>query len=461
MPSKGVDYYSYIALPNTSIAFAGPDVGSTLTSADNFMKSHLEIDSGNLPWFTFTGTFDWDIDRNGMSIIERQQEINSLTGNLESGDFSFMMNTPAVLGPDYTVTYGFYDAGSGIAGLTNADQSWVTVVPKFSDWMGDVAPPNSSQEQQPFSTFVLAAAHDGGMNTMSGIDVVTSDPVFQTFIGALSLLIPVPGIATLLVSDAVHIMEDLAMTQKDTFTSMLDNGVRYFDFRPAYLLQAVQDIVPPMNNTLYHTHLVIPGARFDAFLSEVVSFLIAHPTEVVVTRISADGIQGVDIPDVATVSQFASAAVNGTNVLVGDSSCFQMPIGALRASGKRLIVVQNNPKYDSYSDAAYATLDPTPIIESFANMSTAGQAGNDFTVLQLQGTSTGITDVLIYGALIANGSTSTLMATKAQFDMVTLPWVRENALGNLTAQQNIILMNDFIDGATTHTALEMSQARFA
>ena len=61
-----------------------------------------------------------------------------------------------------------------------------------------------------------------------------------------------------------------------------------------------------------------------------------------------------------------------------------MPIAALRKSGKRLILVQNNPKYDSYSSAAYATLDPTPIIESIANMSTAGQAGNDFTVLQLQ-----------------------------------------------------------------------------
>jgi len=53
------------------------------------------------------------------------------------------------------------------------------------------------------------------------------------------------------------------------------------------------------------------------------------------------------------------------------------------------------------------------------------------------------------------------MATKAQFDLATLPWVRQNALKSLTAQQNIILMNDFIDGATTHTAYELSKARFA
>ncbi len=79
----------------------------------------------------------------------------------------------------------------------------------------------------------------------------------------------------------------------------------------------------------------------------------------------------------------------------------------------------------------------------------------------MQGTSTSITDVLIYGAAAANGSTSPLMSTKAQFDLATLPWVRQNALKTLTAQQNNILMNDFIDGATTHTAYELSKARFA
>ncbi len=53
------------------------------------------------------------------------------------------------------------------------------------------------------------------------------------------------------------------------------------------------------------------------------------------------------------------------------------------------------------------------------------------------------------------------MSTKAKFDISTLPWIQANALKNLTAKQNLIIMNDFIDGATAYTAYQLSQARFA
>lgn len=52
------------------------------------------------------------------------------------------------------------------------------------------------------------------------------------------------------------------------------------------------------------------------------------------------------------------------------------------------------------------------------------------------------------------------MATKASFDIKTLPWILSNALNNLQAKQNIIIMNDFIDGATTYTAYQLSAKRF-
>ena len=107
MPSKGVDYYSYIALPGTSITFSGPKVGSTHNSTNIFMKSHLEIDSANLPSGTFVGTFEWDVDVNGTTILSREQGINWLTGDLDTGNFTMMMDTPEVVGPNYTITYGF------------------------------------------------------------------------------------------------------------------------------------------------------------------------------------------------------------------------------------------------------------------------------------------------------------------------------------------------------------------
>lgn len=53
------------------------------------------------------------------------------------------------------------------------------------------------------------------------------------------------------------------------------------------------------------------------------------------------------------------------------------------------------------------------------------------------------------------------MSTKSSFDIQTLPWILSNALPNLKAKQNIVIMNDFIDGATTYAAYQLSKARFA
>lgn len=106
MVSKGVDYYSFIATDGTSIAFSGPKVGSTTTASNNFAKNHLEIDSRNLPLATFTGTFEWNVLRDGTRLYSRQQEIGSLTGHLGDGTLSPLMNTPAVVGTDYTISYG-------------------------------------------------------------------------------------------------------------------------------------------------------------------------------------------------------------------------------------------------------------------------------------------------------------------------------------------------------------------
>lgn len=131
---------------------------------------------------------------------------------------------------------------------------------------------------------------------------------------------------------------------------------------------------------------MIPGQRFDSFLDEVVLFLKNNPTEIVVIRTCADGIKLCEIPSSDVITQYAQTALKGSGIQLGDSSCFQSTIASLRSSGKRLILVQNNPKYDSYSDSAYATLNPKTIIQAFTGMNTAGQTlqAYDFTVLQCQ-----------------------------------------------------------------------------
>lgn len=106
MPSKGVNYYSFIATDSTSVAFSGPKVGGTTTASNNFQQGSLQINSSNLSLPDFVGTFAWNVIRNGSTLYGRSQQINSFTGNLGDGNLTPMMNTPAVIGPDYTITYG-------------------------------------------------------------------------------------------------------------------------------------------------------------------------------------------------------------------------------------------------------------------------------------------------------------------------------------------------------------------
>ena len=54
-------------------------------------------------------------------------------------------------------------------------------------------------------------------------------------------------------------------------------------------------------------------------------------------------------------------------------------------------------------------------------------------------------------------ASSCLISTKAALDMKTLPYIRANTVNSLQAEKNIIIMNDFIDGATTDTSIELSR----
>lgn len=116
-------------------------------------------------------------------------------------------------------------------------------------------------------------------------------------------------------------------------------------------------------------------------------------------------------------------------------------------------------KYDSWTASAYATLKADPILARFESMNTAGQESTDITVLQCQATSQSIKEVLVYSILSANAASSCLTSTKGALDMQTLPWIRANALDRLQAEKTIVILNDFIDGATTDTSIELSRRR--
>ena len=365
------------------------------------------------------------------------------------------------------ITYGFYDAGHGEAGLPNHDQCYVTVCSTDNKtWMGNVVPPGSPQQQFSFSRFVLAAPHDNGMNSMQSADAVFSaislDLVedLRKILPALRFFEHVPN--EVLIKILPNIVYGVSITQKKQVPIMLALGARYFEFRPAELLPAFQKS-SNLPNKFYFTHAVIPGLAFDEFLEQQVTFLDANPNEIVVIHIRHDNIiKECKLPTEAQIQQFlneACAKAEGSSLTWGGHECFSTPIAELRSSGKRLIVVIEADKYDSWTAAAYATLKADPILARFESMNTDGQASTDITVLQCQATSQSIKEVLVYSIMSSNASNSPLTSTKGNLDRQTLPWIRANALQRLQADKLIVIMNDFIDGATTDTSIGLSRQR--
>ena len=168
MPSKGLAIYSYInpTLPYTiEWSVPGPNGKVTNTSKDNFGVKSLEIESSNIEGLrNFTGRFQWRVLRDGQEVATKYNDINTLTGNLAGGEMLATAHFTPIQTDDAIITYGFYDAGHGEAGLTNRDQCYITICPLSNiQWMGLVAPPGSPEAQKQFSRFVLAAPHDDGM----------------------------------------------------------------------------------------------------------------------------------------------------------------------------------------------------------------------------------------------------------------------------------------------------------
>lgn len=152
MPSKGIQIYSYIAVSGCQIEFNVPGGNLVKNQLRTFSDDHLEVDKAHISgFFDFTGTFSFRVTENGNQIANESANINVLTGNIEAGTMKTMENQTSVVTNDLIVSYGYYEAGPGVAGLPSSDQCWVAVTPNYSAWMGQVAPQGSPQAAKPFS----------------------------------------------------------------------------------------------------------------------------------------------------------------------------------------------------------------------------------------------------------------------------------------------------------------------
>ncbi len=387
-----------------------------------------------------------------------------LSGNLEAGTLKTMENQASVVTNDVIVSYGYYDAGPGVAGLPKSDQCWVAVTPNYSTWMAEVAPQGSPQSSKPFRSFMLPAVHDVGMNSMQNADAVLGSNALVDYMISINPIFA--DIAGMMTKEAVmhiapNIIRGLAITQKDTLPTLLSIGARYFEFRPAYLYNVIRPL-HPIPDVLYFSHSAIPGMAYAQFLHDVVAFLVAHPDEIVVVQLRWDGVPSQCAhPSDQDMLDYVNTALKESNGKVAAGSLDDMlnlSISDLRDQHKRLIWFTNADSFSTYTDAGNATLTGDSIIAEFNSLTPANQAGKPFTNLQCQATATNIKDVVVYSVLAANADNSCLMATKPVCDIKTLPWIVKNA-GRLDPGELVVVMNDFFDGATADVAIDWSRKR--
>jgi hypothetical protein len=467
MPSKGVQCYSYIAVPGVEIEFSVPEQSVTKRDQQQYCADHLEVESSNLGAFKFTGRFEFKIRRDGRQLANQWVDINSMTGNLENGTMNNLEQTPSTFVEDLIVSYGFYDAGPGLAGLPKQHQCYVTVTRNNENWMRDVIPPGSEKANKAFHKMVLPSSHDIGMNSLQTAQAllqnagtgVIKEMLGRSLPGAFDIINKVAdgGVQHI----APDIIRALAVTQKDSLDTILKIGARYFEFRPAKCHREMQK-VSPLEDTWYFQHGAIPGMLYKAFLSDIVNFLSEHNDEIVVIQNRWDGVPGeCPRPNDDELRNVLNDVLHGKDIQVGnEEDMMRKSVKDLRNDRKRIIVLRDVNQVSNYDDAANATLTGDSMVSKLNDMSRDPPRGHPITLLQCQATATNIRDVIIASVLDSDVSTSPILATKPVCDSKILPLLRGECGKNLTREESVVvLLNDFFDGATADVAIGLCRER--
>jgi hypothetical protein len=467
--SKGVDSYAYLdANGQFSVIISKPEKRAERTyclpigQPGRIERRNLQIETGDIPLTWATGRYRWEARKGDKLLATRFAEISPRSGNLGETDIGDMLKTPSQFGPDWAVSYGFYDSGSGaISGLTNQDQSYIYVTRNQSNWMGDLAQSlGSAFTDKPFCTLALPGSHDAGMFDARTLgELIESKATSSSFIASLGNAFGsfIAGLAAPAIKPAAI---NLAMTQKDNITDQLKLGVRYFDFRPGRCVVAYPGI--------YHQHGIIPGYGYQKFLEDVLNFLKDHPSEIVVVSLNFDGFKKSMRPGLSELENILSDARKRTGTqqsnVVGNKKDLQTSYKGLVAANKRLLFLNqvgaadDATKYDSYNDD-YKSVSVDPILKALKGMTFSGQFDNDYTVLQLQGTATGLPGASFAGVVTLSNASSPLLSTKAAFDTETYPWLKENVTRKLSTEKLIVFLNDFVDNALVSTAIAVTKQR--
>ncbi|KAJ4318519.1 hypothetical protein N0V94_004374 [Neodidymelliopsis sp. IMI 364377] len=469
MPSKGIICYSYIAVDGVEIEFTVPKNSITKRDQQQFGRDHVEVESSNLGHFKFTGRFEFIVRRDGRELFKQWVDVNSMTGGLSDGTMKTMDQTSSSFTEDLIVAYGFYDAGPGLAALPKQHQCYVTVTRNYENWMRDTIPPGSDIANKPFNRMVLPSSHDIGMNSMgtamsllekAGTGVI-KEVLGRSLPRAFDIINKVgdKGVNAI----APDIIRALAITQKDSLSTILQLGARYFEFRPAKCHRQIQ-AVSPLEDTWYFQHGAIPGMPYRTFLSDIVSFLAAHTDEIIVVQNRWDGVPGeCPRPSDDDLRAVLDDVLSGVDIAVGtQDDMMHLSVQDLRNEKKRLLLLRDVNQVSNYDDAANATLTGDSMVEKLQSMAADPPSGHPITLLQCQATATNIRDVIIASVLDSDVSTSPILATKGVCDGKILPLLRGDCGKGLTREESVVVvLNDFFDGATADVAIGLCRERLA
>jgi hypothetical protein len=468
MPSKGIQCYTYLAVPGIEVEYSVPNQNIKRDSLQVFTLDHLEVDKKNLRTLDFSGEFSFTVRRDGRELARQAIQVNAVTGKLGDGTMKNMDQTPSIFAEDLIISYGFYDAGPGHADLPNQHQCYVTVAMNMENWMRDIAPQDHEKSERAFTRMVLPGPHDIGMNSMATSLALLKNAGTGAIKEVLGRELPSMLAIFNRVGDravnriAPDIIRALAITQKDSLDTILKLGGRYFEFRPAKCHRRLQS-VSALEDTWYFQHGAIPGMLYRQFLVKIVQFLVDHKDEIVVVQNRWDGVPGeCPRPSEEELRGVLNDVLRDIqDLVVGDEEDMRSKsIGELRDEKKRLIVLQTAGQVSNYDDVANATLTGDSMVRKLGDMARDPPSGHAVTLLQCQATATNIRDVIVASVVDSDVSTSPILATKACCDGKILPLLRGEVGRRLAEREGlVVVMNDFMEGGTVDVAVGMCRER--
>ena len=474
MLTKGIDYYAFLDIDNFGVTFSASGLAPVSYSAHSSMRK------GNFQ--LVRGKFEWRAAKGNEVLNKGFAEINYLTGNLLRSNLNNMMFTQSIVTPNYVLSYGFYDCGMRADGscLTNQDQAYVYLTGNYSEWMKDLAKEQPEFLDRPLNVLALPGAHNSGtFETANFKQLLKNDEFSKKVRSDLKSSLdkkPKNIITNYAISNSLErVVINLACTQKDNISTMLDLGIRYFDFRPGYCYGGFKNL-PRFRNEIFHQRGFIPGYSFYNFLCDVFRWLAAHPTEIVVVNLNFQGFEEASMkPGNADLMALVLAAQLNTNtrdISIGSKDDLNVKIRLLLNENKRLIFLNqvnaasDAQKYDSYDERIYATIRVKNILSALDRMQSHPPKGEAYTVLQLQGTPTAdlmacSTSILDATSLGSSDAMSPLMSTKAIFDNSIYPWLANNVPKKFSPNSLLVFINDFIDNALVKHAIDITRKRIA